>query len=740
MMKENKQIIFYIVIAFLFSFLWHLAWVFMHMHDSSYLWNNQIIINTNDGYFFGSGAQKALYGLHEANPLVPSIYERGLVFVTALLAKILPFSIDTLMLYMPAFFASLIVIPLILIGKLYNKVFWGFLSALLASITWSYYNRTLAGYYDTDMFALIMPFFILYFLIKAAKDFDFKANFYAAIFLAFYPFLYSSGRSVAYALVFIYVVFMLFKYKNQKELYKFFILVFISLIHFPFNDFIDTIIKLFFVINVYIYLQKKELTKKTALIFTIIVFMIFLFTSDAMILIYNKIHTYTYIGVTKDKIHFFDVYQTISEANHIPFLPDPHNPYASNVAYRTTGSVIGFFLFIIGYILLVVKKREFILALPLVALGLFAHWGGLRFTVYAVPIAALSIVYLFNYLLDFLTSNKKIKGIALTIFTTLLIYPNIKHILHYNPGPVFTHNELIDLEKLNKISKPSDYTLAWWDYGYPLWYYSDTITLIDGGKHHNDNFIVSKMFLSTSPLLSANLARISVEEYVKIIKFYKECKNRFLNEVPNELIRVTSLNEKYLQTPTDPIIDYILQINKPNQKDPNEFLAKLENSEIKLPKKTRDIYFYAPLKMISIFPTIAQFSNLDLTTGKKLRNIWFYPTYLRQKEGSLLIFQNGLGFDIQKGYLLYSQNKLPVKYFIMTQIQSNGDIKVEGQKYHENGDKVVLYIKNLERFIIMDEETFNSNYVQMFLLGNYDKNLFELVIKSPYSRVYKLKI
>jgi len=40
----------------------------------------------------------------------------------------------------------------------------------------------------------------------------------------------------------------------------------------------------------------------------------------------------------------------------------------------------------------------------------------------------------------------------------------------------------------------------------------------------------------------------------------------------------------------------------------------------------------------------------------------------------------------------------------------------------------------------MNESVFNSIYVQMFLLGNYDKELFELVVKSPYTRIYRLKI
>jgi hypothetical protein len=39
----------------------------------------------------------------------------------------------------------------------------------------------------------------------------------------------------------------------------------------------------------------------------------------------------------------------------------------------------------------------------------------------------------------------------------------------------------------------------------------------------------------------------------------------------------------------------------------------------------------------------------------------------------------------------------------------------------------------------MDRETYNSAYVQMFMLGNYDKELFELVVASPYSKIYKIK-
>ena len=737
MKQEKREVYIYIAIAFIFSFLVHLVWVFMHSGDASYIWNGQLSINTNDGYYFGSGAQKILYGIHQYNPLVPSMFDRGLVLVTVALAKILPFSLDTIMLYMPAFFSSLIVIPLVLIGKLYNKPLWGFLSALLASVAWSYYNRTLAGYYDTDMFALIMPYFILYFLIKSLKEKSYKDLFIASILFAVYPFLYQSGRSIAYALAFIYTLYLLVFYRKEKFIFIFTGTLFISIISLPLLNFYQSLIKTVLLIAIYYIFTKKEFSKKQTLYFAIVAFILFTLTSNALMQIYGKIHTYTFTGVTKDSIHFYDVFQTISEASGIPFFPNPKNPYVSNVSYRIIGSIIGFFIFIVGYVILVIRKKEFIIALPLVGLGLFAHWGGLRFTVYAVPMAALSAIYLLTVVAEYI-EDKNMQYGFLILATVALLYPNIKHTFNYNPGPVFQKSELQDLSKLKSIASSKDYTLAWWDYGYPIWYFTNTNTLIDGGKHHDDNFIVSKMFLSTSPKLATNLARESIEEYVKVNEIYKKYKDN-IDKAPSKYINLNTKGDKSLQQPYTAIVNLLFQINKPNQKDPNKFLQNLATDNYKLPKKTRDIYFYAPLKMLNIFPVITKFSNIDLTTGKKERNIWFYPTYAYKKDGSLIIFRNGIAFDTAKGNLIVNNHELPLKYMIVTQIDNSGNIKIAPEKYHNDGRYVLLYIKNINRFIIMDNQTFASNYVQMFLLGNYDKNLFELVVKSPYSRVYKLK-
>jgi dolichyl-diphosphooligosaccharide--protein glycosyltransferase/undecaprenyl-diphosphooligosaccharide--protein glycosyltransferase len=143
--------------------------------------------------------------------------------------------------------------------------------------------------------------------------------------------------------------------------------------------------------------------------------------------------------------------------------------------------------------------------------------------------------------------------------------------------------------------------------------------------------------------------------------------------------------------------------------------------------------------MLNIFPTVAIFANLDLTTGKKERKITFYPTNAISSQEGIISFQNGIVFDSKKGQVQIGKNTKKVKYFIVTQNTQQGQVKLQSQLYHGDGEYTLVYMKSYNRFVIMDTETFKSTYVQMFILGKYDKTLFELVVSSPYSKIYKLK-
>ncbi len=240
---------------------------------------------------------------------------------------------------------------------------------------------------------------------------------------------------------------------------------------------------------------------------------------------------------------------------------------------------------------------------------------------YAVPIAAMSAIYLFHVITTTISDKKSIYIVAMTVLTASMLYPNITHIIGYKVPTVLNKAEVQDLVKLDEISDDKDYTLTWWDYGYPIWFYSNTNTIIDGGKHQNDNFIISKIMQTSSSDLAANLSRLAVETYVD---------SNYSN-----------------------IANTMFKNGKEDQIDPNLLLSELENNAYTLPEKTRDIYLYLPYRMLNIFPTVAVFGNLDLMTGRAERKISFYPTSAVSNKDGVITFSNGITFDAKKGEMSF---------------------------------------------------------------------------------------
>jgi len=689
----TNQMLGLMLLAYLFSFAIRMIWVWQFQDNPNFYWDNELMINTNDGYFFASGAQQALEGLHMENPRVFGVWDYGVIFFTTLFVKITPFSLETIILYMPSVISSLVVIPIILIARLYKQTLWGFFAALLGSIAWSYYNRTMTGYYDTDMFSAMAPMFILFFLIKSTIDLNIRTAFYAGITIIIYPFLYDQGQAIVYAIGIIYGLYMLWFHRDENATYASLILIFIALMPIGFEKPLTYIVHFSLLIGVYFLLKTEQLQEKKLLMITALAtFILFLLLGHVFELILGKVLSYTIKGTEEGALHFYAVNQTVREAGQIPF---------ETFANRTSGSLFGVIVALIGYVVLVFRRPAFILALPLIGIGVFSLWGGLRFTVYAVPIAAMSAIYLF-FVLSETINSREVKYAFITFGTALMIYPNITHIIEYKVPTVLNKAEVQDLVKLNEISNPEDYTLSWWDYGYPIWFYSDTSTLIDGGKHNNDNYIISKIMHTSSQELAANLSRLAVETYV----------DSNYSIVANQLFE---------------------------GKKPNRLLNALKKSDYKLPKKTRDVYLYLPFRMLNIFPTVGVFGNLNLINGKRERNIIFYPTTTLQQHGSQVILQNGISFDTLKGVVTLGKTTHKIYRLDQVGIGQNNVSNVNSSLMHMDGKLCVVYLKSYNKVVIMDRETYNSTYVQMFMLGQYDKNLFELVVSSPYSKIYKVK-
>lgn len=699
MFKEKelgyKELGLLILIAYAFSFIVRMIWVFQFQDNPNFIWNDQLMINTNDGYFFASAVEYLLNGSHADNPRVHIAIDSypGMVYATYFLTKYTPFSLETVILYLPAVISSLVVIPLVLTGKLIKLPWVGFFAALLGSIVWSYYNRTMIGYYDSDMFSVFLQFTVLYFFLLTIYVKEDKNVLWLAFALLIYPYFYPQGLSLIYAIFMLWTLYQLVFQRKEQHSYLFIIVASVALWAVP------VWVKVILIILAFSFLEqiKNKIDSKKFLYLTLLALLVFFFFGNVFSLILDKISIYLNRGVEDSGLHFYQVIQTVREAGSISW---------ETVSDRIIGHPLLLVLSIVGYTLLVIKYKPFILALPLIGIGVFAHWAGLRFTVYAVPVAAFSVIYLF-YILSQYIENKKMAYGVFTVLSILALQPNIQHIIEYKVPTVLNTQEVKDLDALNKIASSKDYTLSWWDYGYPIWYYGDTSTLIDGAKHHNDNFIISKIMQTTSPELASNLSRLAVETYVD----------------SNYSIAANVLFKN----------------GKADQLDPNLLLSELEDPNYKLPKNTRDIYLYLPYRMMSIFPTVAVFGNLDLTTGKEERKIAFYPTSAVSNKDGIIAFSNGITFDTKKGEISLGQQSKSVKYFIVTQNTIEGKTQLQSQPYHADGEYAVVYMQSYGQFVVMDTAIFNSTYVQMFMLEKYDHNLFELVVSSPYSKIYKLK-
>jgi len=507
-----------------------------------------------------------------------------------------------------------------------------------------------------------------------------------------YPFLYDSGLSLVYAMGIFYMLYMLFFHRKENFTYYSIILISLALMGLPWY------LKLIMIIVGYVLLKQDKFELKPLMIESAIAVLIFFITGNVFSLIYGKLLVYTVRGTQDHGLMFYQVAQTVREAGQIPF---------SLMANRISGSTVGVIIALLGYFALVWKHKSFILALPLIGIGIFSLVGGLRFTVFAVPIAAISAVYLLH-LITTLINIEKIRIYVLALLVSTFLYPNIAHIIEYKVPTVLTTPEVKILDNLSKIGSDKDYLITWWDYGYPLWFYSNKNTLIDGGKHQNDNYLVSRILTTASQKEAAYLSRIAVETYV-------------------------SSNYKN-------IADTVFHNGLDDQLNVENYFDELDADTLEIPKKTRDVFLYMPYRMLDIFPTVKVFSNINLDTGKKISNPFFYKSTQVEQEGAFVNFGSGLTFDQNSGNLNIGDQQVPVNLVVTTGIRPDGTLGVNRQSIHPNAPMVVLILKNYNSVLVLDREMFNSTYIQMFFLENYDRRLFEMVEASAYAKVFRVKI
>jgi len=694
-----KIVLFLILVSYTFNILVRYIYISIIGDNPQFLWQHHLMINNNDGYYWAEGARDIIAGFHQKNDLspvgtIPSI-------LTADLAKILSFvSFDQLIEFLPGFFGALVVVPVFMIGRLLGSTWLGFLASLMSGMVWSYYHRTMFGYYDTDMLVITLPTFAIWLMMLSLKNKDFKLFLLAPLVEIFMIQWHGGLFNVAngiFIMSFLYVA--LFDREKEAILFLVFLVVPILPISLPYK-----IVSLVLLYLLFVALKRKigyikPLHILLAILGVYIVAIGFPWIKSTLL------SGYITRDVTSDEsgLHFFSVVNTVREAGHISY---------DTLVHRISGSWLGVIFGVIGYALLLIRYPLLMISLPMVALGFFAVRGGLRFTIFAVPFMALGdayIAYLFAKIFKKVFSDDRVASFSKYFISLLImvafIYPNYKHIYRYIVPSVFTKSEVAVLNQLKKIASRDDYVLSWWDYGYPIRYYADVKTLIDGGKHTGDvNFPVS--FALTRDLrASRNMAILDVyqTEYdynhdINSSNYLKEMMKRY------------------------------------GVKDPNDFLTML-STDIKLPKIKEDIYYFLPLRLFNIFPTVAMFSTIDLKTGKEIKHA-FMQLRAVSKKGQTITLNNGIKVALDKGVLEAGKRIIPISKIAIVGYDKKGVLHKRVQRLRDDGLDVI-YLESYGKWIIVDDFYYNSAFIQLFVFENTG-GFFKPVILNPYIKVFKV--
>ena len=648
-------------------------------------WQGRLLPTTHDSYLYSA----IIHQVHESSDPSAIIKDRpppmnhgAITSLGAILVRFFGVHPADVITFLPVYTAGLLAIPVVLLGRLFGSTLMGICAACIAVVAFSYFNRTNAGYFDTDMFSVTLPALGLYFLLRAHRQESIPWLLAGAFVIFTFPFFYNSGVPIVVALGAAFVGFraLLFLWKEFPKWFAAGGVVILSApIFFKLGLLIIPILGAGIIgARIIIFLVATRLNSEsdhtflivsTAVLSTAIAgcslttgarienapgFTILAFLALALISAFcwagHRISTKPVfrqvilalagIGLIW-MLGFSDSFTRIRSAT-VSYLPNIQNKadaqhreqQASNtlvfknvketiveakkspwseLMMRISGSSWGCILALLGYGLLVLLRPELIIALPFVGIGVFAHWGGHRFTIHAVPIAALGAAFLplamveagrriSNWMnipvpskiewpqkpLAFARKHPSwffaINGALLaSVVLTFFMWKENRAIARdrsYFLNPVLKQDEVQLLDELKQASRPGDYVHSWWDWGTAIWTHSERNVLTTPANQSADTFIMAKMMMTDSPKLAAHLGNTTSE------MFHQQ--------------GGTAVGQLFAKATAE--------------RTPASTLADLEEHvPVKL---NRDSYLYLPYRLMQFYNVLEQFSERDLLTGE----------------------------------------------------------------------------------------------------------------------------
>ena len=627
----------------------------------------------------------------------------------AWISQLFGISVEWVMFLLPVFIAPLIAVPIIMIANAIKQPTLGFLAALFSVCETYFYTRTFLGYMDTDGVNLFLILLAIAFIIKTVVQKNILYAILASLVLQLFSLWYHSSPVINLMIVGTTLLTGLLYYRNETVVVQTIFLLALAVSPLPVevNFFGTFVLGIGFVlINSYSAVSSKYYWYVLASGILIAGFVVD--PNHYLHRALNYLSPNNQIAFTGNGIQ----YTYANDLLTVSEVAGSHLWNADAPLYITNIYVI---LGILGYLILLLVYPLVWFTLPLFALGLMSSFAGARFSMYATPVVALGVAYVLYLLKHFFTNRYEGSVYAMRLpyyATALILLMMIYNLLIVNMSAMLKASiyapEAKELKKFSKILKDDDMMISWWDYGWPLWYYTGyNNTLVDNGKHGGpDTYIIARMMLSTDQNYTYNAAKIMAANSVKAT----QAKNEFVLQYLAKDHNLTTL-----------------------------FSPALAKKTVLQEKNNGDTYIVLHYKMLDFFAVINDFSKKSLSGGSLGKIPMFHITEVMKPFSETYSLFQGFSYilDSSDGTVVDAQgNKTPVNG--VTIVQNNTRTKGYLFKHDDNttSSQVIAY---RNKFIWLDQKIYDSFFIQAMLFDVYDHDLFEKVGETNRIKIFKLR-
>ena len=374
----------------------------------------------------------------------------------------------------------------------------------------------------------------------------------------------------------------------------------------------------------------------------------------------------------------------------------------SKLAEYTMGFEPVLYISIIGLCLLIIFRfRYIILMLPILAIGALSFFGASRFSMYLAPFLGMGIGFLYYVALWLINKHagsfikdRYIHLLRAGLLSLLVLLSAPWTLLaELRTPPILNIKTNEGYVKLGELTPKNAYILDWWDYGYVVQYLSNRRVFHASGFDGLRSLFIAKAYSSNSQSEAYNLINSIVwGNFAHIFQ---------LSPKESVLYEGKLRRGEYLKEFPFPVY---------------------WTFNVDIPKKFGWIYYYGSW-------------DFEKREGIKSPILQVYNC----KAIGRNVFKCDQGvFDFNRGVYIKENNEaLPLKAVIMRSSQG----QISALPYRRIGFYVVVVQKGnkLARYV-MNERAFNTAFVQMYILRNYDSKLFELVYDDfPYLVAYRVR-